>query len=126
MTRGPEVRPPLAWVKRQYSGTLGNVWSCQIAVSLHAVSTKGTVPWGFRLNVPEDWCGDPARRREAKIPAELEAATKPTLAAGLVARAAGWKIRRAPVLGDLSAHRRARGRGGASNPPHFAVIRPTS
>ena len=87
-------------VKRQYSGTLGKVGSCQIAVSLHAVSTKGTVPLGFRLYLPEDWCADPVRRREAKIPPELEFQTKPSLGADLVARAAGWKIRRAPVLGD--------------------------
>ncbi len=87
-------------VKRQYSGTLGKIGSCQIAVSLHAVSTKGTVPLGFRLYVPEDWCADPKRRRQAKIPASVAFATKPTLGADLVARAAGWKIRRAPVLGD--------------------------
>jgi len=87
-------------VKRQYSGTLGKVGSCQIAVSLHAVSTKGTVPLGFRLYVPEDWCADPARRKETKIPASVEFATKPTIAGELVTRSAGWKIRRAPVLGD--------------------------
>ena len=87
-------------VKRQYSGTLGKIGSCQIAVSLHAVSTKGTVPLGFRLYVPEDWCQDPVRRREAKIPESVEFQTKPALGAGLIARAAGWKIRRAPVLGD--------------------------
>jgi SRSO17 transposase len=87
-------------VKRQYSGTLGKIGSCQIAVSLHAVSTKGTVPLGFRLYVPADWCADPVRRREAKIPASVEFQTKPTLGGELVARAAGWKIRRAPVLGD--------------------------
>ena len=87
-------------VKRQYSGTLGKIGSCQIAVSLHAVSTKGTVPLGFRLYAPEDWCADPVRRRETRMPAELEFATKPTLSGDLVARAAGWKIRRAPVLGD--------------------------
>jgi SRSO17 transposase len=87
-------------VKRQYSGTLGKIGNCQIAVSLHAVSAKGTVPLGFRLYLPEDWCADPVRRREAKIPAELEFQTKPALGAELVARAAGWKIRRAPVLGD--------------------------
>ena len=69
-------------------------------MSLHAVSTKGTVPLGFRLYVREDWCADPVRRRETKMPAELEFATKPTLSGDLVARAAGWKIRRAPVLGD--------------------------
>jgi SRSO17 transposase len=55
---------------------------------------------GFRLYVPEDWCADPARRREAKIPASVEFQTKPTIGGELVARAAGWKIRRAPVLGD--------------------------
>jgi len=87
-------------VKRQYSGTLGKIGSCQIAVSLHAVSTKGTVPLGFRLYVPEDWCADPIRRRETKIPASVEFQTKPTLGGDLIARAAGWKIRRAPVLGD--------------------------
>ena len=87
-------------VKRQYSGTLGKIGSCQIAVSLHAVSTKGTVPLGFRLYVPEDWCGDPQRRREAKIPASFEFQTKPSLGGELIAKAAGWKIRRAPVLGD--------------------------
>jgi SRSO17 transposase len=87
-------------VKRQYSGTLGKVGNCQITVSLHAVSTKGTVPLGFRLYLPEDWCSDPVRRKKAKIPDSVVFGTKPTLGADLVARAAGWKIRRAPVLGD--------------------------
>jgi SRSO17 transposase len=87
-------------VKRQYSGTLGKIGNCQIAVSLHAVSPKGTVPLGFRLYLPEDWCADPERRKKAKIPADIEFQTKPALGAELVARAAGWRIRRAPVLGD--------------------------
>ncbi len=87
-------------VKRQYSGTLGKIGSCQIVVSLHAVSVKGTVPLGFQLYLPEDWCSDPERRREAKVPDSVGFQTKPALGADLVARAAGWKIRRAPVLGD--------------------------
>ncbi|HKR49882.1 MAG TPA: IS701 family transposase [Pseudonocardiaceae bacterium] len=87
-------------VKRQYSGTLGKVGNCQIAVSLHAVGTKGTVPLGFGLYLPEDWCADRERRRRAKVPDEVEFQTKPALGADLVARAAGWKIGRAPVLGD--------------------------
>ncbi len=87
-------------VKRQYSGTLGKIGNCQIAVSLHAVSARGTVPLGFRLYLPEDWCQDPVRRRETKIPDSVEFQTKPALGGDLVARAAGWKIRRAPVLGD--------------------------
>src|SRR4249920_2779823 len=56
-------------VKRQYSGTLGKIGNCQIAVSLHAVSAKGTVPLGFRLYLPEDWCQDPQRRTQAKVTA---------------------------------------------------------
>jgi SRSO17 transposase len=87
-------------VKRQYSGTLGKIGSCQIAVSLHAVSQRGTVPLGFRLYLPEDWCQDPERRKRAKIPEDVEFQTKPALGGELVARAAAWKIRRAPVLGD--------------------------
>jgi SRSO17 transposase len=87
-------------VKRQYSGTLGKIGNCQITVSLHAVSTSGTVPLGFRLYLPEDWCQDPVRRRETKIPDSVEFETKPAIGGELVARAAGWKIRRAPVLGD--------------------------
>jgi SRSO17 transposase len=87
-------------VKRQYSGTLGKIDNCQITVSLHAVSARGTVPLGFRLYLSEDWCRDPVRRRETKIPDSVEFETKPALGGDLVARAAGWRIRRAPVLGD--------------------------
>jgi SRSO17 transposase len=87
-------------VKRQYSGTLGKIGNCQVTVSLHAVSAKGTVPLGFRLYLPEDWCQDPVRRRETKIPDGVEFETKPAIGGDLVARAAGWRIRRAPVLGD--------------------------
>jgi SRSO17 transposase len=87
-------------VKRQYSGTLGKVGNCQIVVSLHAVGAKGTVPLGFRLYLPEDWCEDGERRRAAKVPDDVEFQTKPAIGGELVARAAGWKIRRAPVLGD--------------------------
>ena len=99
-------------VKRQYSGTLGKIGSCQIAVSLHAVGAKGTVPLGFRLYLPEDWCQDPVRRKEAKIPESVEFATKPALGGELIARAAGWKIRRAPVLGDQAYGNDAKLRAG--------------
>jgi SRSO17 transposase len=87
-------------VKRQYSGTLGKTGNCQVTVSLHAVGTGGTVPLGFTLYLPEEWCADLQRRRKAKIPDSVEFATKPTLGGELAVRAAGWKIVRAPVLGD--------------------------
>ena len=87
-------------VKRQYSGTLGKIGNCQIGVSVHAVGAKGTVPLGWALYLPEEWCGDPERRRKAKIPEEVVFKTKNELGVGLVERAVGWAIPAAPVLGD--------------------------
>jgi SRSO17 transposase len=87
-------------VKRQYSGTLGKRGNCQIGVSVHAVGERGTVPLGWALYLPEDWCEDPERRRRAKIPPQVGFKTKPELGVGLVERAAGWDVPSAPVLGD--------------------------
>jgi len=87
-------------VKRQYSGTLGKIGNCQVGVSVHAVGEQGTVPLGWALYLPEEWCQDLERRRRAKIPAEVEFQSKPELGVDLIERAAGWKIEKAPVLGD--------------------------
>ena len=87
-------------VKRQYSGTLGKIGNCQIGVSLHAVGARGTVPLGWALYLPEEWCEDTKRRKKAKIPEDVEFQTKPQLGVGLARRAAGWKVKQAPVLGD--------------------------
>ena len=87
-------------VKRQYSGTLGKTGNCQIGVSVHAVGARGTVPLGWALYLPEDWCEDAERRRRAKIPEEVAFQTKSELGVELVERAAGWKVAKAPVLGD--------------------------
>ncbi len=87
-------------VKRQYSGTLGKIGNCQIGVSVHAVGKRGTVPLGWALYLPEEWCEDPERRRKTKIPEEIEFKTKPQLGRELIERAGGWDITRAPILGD--------------------------
>ncbi len=87
-------------VKRQYSGTLGKIGNCQIGVSAHAVGEAGTVPLGWALYLPEEWCADEARRRKAKIPVEVQFKTKPELGVELIERAAGWEVEAAPVLGD--------------------------
>jgi SRSO17 transposase len=89
-------------VKRQYSGTLGKIGNCQIGVSVHAVGSKGTVPLGWALYLPGDWCEDPERRRLEKIPADVEFKTKPELGVELIERTAGWNILSAPVLGDAA------------------------
>src|SRR5436190_1172435 len=78
-------------VKRQYSGTLGKIGNCQITVSLHAVDERGTLPLGWQLYLPEEWCDDLPRRRKAKIPDAIVFKTKSQLAGDLCERAAGWE-----------------------------------
>lgn len=89
-------------VKRQYSGTLGKIGNCQIGVSLHAVSERATLPLGWALYLPEDWCEDPVRRRKAKIPEHVTFQTKPQLGQALIESAAAYAIDRVPVLGDAA------------------------
>src|SRR6266487_5825533 len=89
-------------VKRQYSGTLGKIGNCQITVSVHAVGARGTLPLGWSLYLPEEWCSDPERRRKAKIPERVVFQTKPQLAASLAEQAAGWELPAAPILADCA------------------------
>ena len=89
-------------VKRQYSGTLGKTGNCQIGVSVHAAGSKGTVPLGWALYLPEEWCEDAARRGKAKIPDDVVFQTKPQLGVKLALRASRWKVKQAPILGDCA------------------------
>jgi SRSO17 transposase len=89
-------------VKRQYSGTLGKIGNCQVAVSVHAVGARGTLPLGWALYLPAEWCSDRERRRAAKIPEQLVFQTKPQLASALVERASGWELPVAPILADCA------------------------
>ncbi len=89
-------------VKRQYSGTLGKIGNCQVTVSVHAVGERGTLPLGWSLYLPEEWCDDLPRRCKAKIPDEVAFQTKPELATGLAEAAAGFKIPHAPILADCA------------------------
>jgi len=89
-------------VKRQYSGTLGKIGNCQVAVSVHAVGERGTLPLGWALYLPEEWCSDRERREKAKIPEQVVFQTKPQLASALVERASGWELPAAPILADCA------------------------
>lgn len=66
-------------VARQYSGTLGKVGNCQVAVSVHAASDTASAPLDWRLYLPHRWnddgAADPAaqaavavRRQQAAVP----------------------------------------------------------
>jgi SRSO17 transposase len=89
-------------VKRQWSGTLGKIDNCQVTVSVHAVGERGTLPLGWLLYLPEEWCADRERRRKAKIPESVAFKSKPRLAGSLVEQAAGWQVPQAPILADCA------------------------
>lgn len=59
-------------VQRQYSGTLGKVGNCQIAVS--SVLQAGASTWlvAMDLYLPESWAKNHLRRQRAGIPPEVE------------------------------------------------------
>jgi len=56
-------------VARQYSGTLGKVGNCQVAVSLHYATRAGDYPLALRLYLPEAWTEAPERLDKARVPA---------------------------------------------------------
>lgn len=74
-------------VQRQYSGTAGRIENCQIGVFLALASSRGRVLLDRELYLPERWCQDTARRREAGVPEAVEFATKPQLAQQMLERA---------------------------------------
>jgi SRSO17 transposase len=87
-------------VKRQYSGTLGRVDNCQIAVFVNYVSQGEHVLLDRRLFLPEEWAADLPRREEAGVPKDVVFRTKPELALGMVAEAVVAKVPFRWVTGD--------------------------
>jgi len=82
-------------VARQYSGTLGRIDNCQVAVTAHYVDRTFDWPIAARLYLPETWTKDPARMAAAKVPKEIAFRTKGEIALELVdvGIAAGLKTR---------------------------------
>lgn len=72
---------------RQYSGALGGVALCQVAVHLTYASAAGSALIDRALYLTRDWAFDDERRTLAGVPDELAFATKPQQAAVLLARA---------------------------------------
>lgn len=55
-------------VTRQYSGTLGKIGNCQVAVSLQYANGGRDYPLALRLYLPEVWTDDPNRLAKARVP----------------------------------------------------------
>src|SRR3954470_14179921 len=77
-------------VARQYSGTLGKVGNCQVAVNCHYAERTLAWPVATRLYLPESWAHDTDRRQTAKVPEEVVFQTKPQIALELLDRTKAW------------------------------------
>jgi SRSO17 transposase len=87
-------------VERQYSGTLGKVGNCQVAVSLHHVGEQGSAVLGWRLYLPEGWAKDNKRRKEAGIPDEVVFKTKWQLGLDMIDQVRAWGLTNRIVIAD--------------------------
>lgn len=74
-------------VARQYTGSAGKITNCQIGVFAAYVSARGHAFIDRALYLPKTWTGDPVRLAAAHVPAAVTFATKPALAAQMIARA---------------------------------------
>ena len=86
-------------VQRQYSGTLGKVGNCQVAVSLSVATRTEHVPIDFALYLSESWLTD-AKRAEARIPWNVQHATKGELALQMISRAVDDRVPPGLVVAD--------------------------
>jgi SRSO17 transposase len=87
-------------VARQYSGTLGKIGNCQVAVSVHLVNEGASLAADWRLFCPESWddqaledpvaaAGAAGRRQRAGIPDQVRHREKWRLALDMIQEMTG-------------------------------------
>jgi SRSO17 transposase len=74
-------------VARQYTGTLGKIANCQVAVTLQLATGRDVVGIDTQLYLPEAWCDDRERCRRAGIPDTVGYEPKWQLALKMIQRA---------------------------------------
>jgi SRSO17 transposase len=87
-------------VQRQYTGTAGRIENAQVAVYLVYAGQRGHAAVDRELYIPRSWTSGPDRCRAAGLGEETSFATKPELAARMVARFLDSGHRAAWVVGD--------------------------
>ncbi|MGI5136626.1 MULTISPECIES: IS701 family transposase [unclassified Streptomyces] len=85
---------------RQYSGSVGGVALCQVAVHLTFATAAGHCLIDRRLYFTREWAGDEERRELTGVPDELCFASKPQLAAHMLRAAGQQGISASFFLGD--------------------------
>ncbi len=89
-----------AGAARQYSGTVGGIALCQVAVTLTYATSRGHALIGRALYLPEGCAADEEHRELAGVPEQVMFATKPQLAGALLDRAHRLGIHATFVAGD--------------------------
>lgn len=100
-----------ACVARQYSGTMGKIGNCQVAVSVHAVTDQASTPLDWRLFLPASWddaaadtaeaaAAVRARRTACKIPDTEHHRPKWQMAIEMLDELAEWGYRPPVVAAD--------------------------
>lgn len=91
-------------VARQYSGSLGRVGNCQVAVSVNAASDEASCPLDWRLFLPKEWDEDGEfnqdRRAKAGLPEDVHHVEKWRLALEMIDEIAGWGLDPPVILAD--------------------------
>lgn len=87
-------------VARQYSGTLGKVGNCQVAVTCCYSDPQASWPVSGRLYLPQEWTDTPERCRQARVPSAVTFQTKPQIALALLEQARAWGIPHRCVVAD--------------------------
>ena len=87
-------------VARQYSGTLGKVGNCQVAVAVHLATEDESLPLDWALYLPQAWIEDRERCRKAGVPESTPFRSKGELALELLDRLLGWGLPPPPILAD--------------------------
>jgi SRSO17 transposase len=86
-------------VARQYTGTLGKIASCQVAVTLQLATGREVVGLESRLYLPEAWAADEGRLARAGVPEAVGYQPKWQLALAMLRRASAHGFR-GTVLAD--------------------------
>lgn len=87
-------------VSRQYSGTLGKIGNCQIAVSCQYADARYTWPVNTRLYLPENWTSDEKRLAYAKVPLDVVFKTKIQIALDLLDQANALGVKHEAIVAD--------------------------
>ncbi len=87
-------------VARQYSGTLGKVGNCQVAVAVHLATEEESMPLDWALYLPQAWIEDKERCRRAGVPEDAPFRAKGELALELIDHLLEWGLKPQPVLAD--------------------------